>query len=177
MKNNASLEVGEERIIHGVASSLVTTSEDDDHADSDPALKDIPWSVRRIVNFVDDPTEPTLTFRYFILTLIFVIPGAFLSQMSHFRTTSAPYSVFFVQICANYVGQWMAKILPKKNIRVPFSDFEFSLNSGPWSTKEHVLVTISAASGATYNLAYAPISIAELYFDHRINAGVAIVFM
>lgn len=53
-----------------------------DFADDDPALRDIPWHVRRGVSFVDDPTEPTLTFRYFVLTLLFILPGAFLSQMS-----------------------------------------------------------------------------------------------
>lgn len=60
---------------------------------------------------------------------------------------------------------------------MPFTKYRFNLNPGPWSVKEHVLVTISGASGATYNLAFAPISMAELYFGTRINAGVAIVFM
>lgn len=97
--------------------------------------------------------------------------------MSHFRTTYAPYSVFFVQIASNYAGVWLAKVLPAWRVRLPFTSFSFSLNPGPWSVKEHVLVTICAASGATYNLAYAPVSIAELYFGQRMNPGVAIVFM
>jgi OPT oligopeptide transporter protein len=145
--------------------------------DDDPVLRDIPWHVRRVVSLTDDPTEPTVTFRYFVLTLVFVLPGAFLSQMSSYRTTSAPYSVFFVQIISNYAGVWLAKILPSKIIKVPFTRQSFSLNPGPWSTKEHVLVTISAASGATYNLAYAPISIAQLYFDDIIHPAIAITFM
>ncbi|KAG9237072.1 OPT oligopeptide transporter protein-domain-containing protein [Amylocarpus encephaloides] len=145
--------------------------------DDDPVLRDIPWHVRRVISLHDDPTEPTLTFRYFVLTLLFVIPGAFLSQMSSFRTTYAPYSVFFVQIASNYVGIWLAKVLPSTTIRLPGTSRGLNLNPGPWSTKEHVLVTISAASGATYNLAYAPISMAELYFDITINPAIAILFM
>lgn len=125
----------------------------DDFADDDPAVKDIPWTVRRIVSLHDEPTLPTLTFRYFVLTPLFVIPGAFLSQMSHFRTTSAPYSVLFVQIASNYAGLLLARILPVKFIRIPCTKYGFNLNPGPWSIKEHVLVTISAASGANYNLA------------------------
>lgn len=35
--------------------------------------------------------------RYFLLSIIFVGLGAFVSQLSWFRTTYAPYSVFFVQ--------------------------------------------------------------------------------
>lgn len=149
----------------------------DGFADDDPRLNAIPWSVRRVVSLHDDTTLPTLTFRYFVLTILFVVPGAFLSQLSHFRTTSAPYSVFFVQIASNYVGLWLAKVLPTRLFKIPFTNTSFSLNPGPWSTKEHVLVTISAASGATYNLAYTPVAMAELYFGQRINAGVAIVFM
>ncbi|KAI6250199.1 Oligopeptide transporter 1, partial [Erysiphe necator] len=150
---------------------------DNGWADDHPAIKDLPLSVRRVVSLEDDPSLPTLTFRYFALTLFFVIPGAFLSQMSHYRTTYAPYSIFFVQIASDYVGQWLAKALPSWNIKIPFTKFSFNLNPGPWSVKEHVLVTLSAASGATYNLAYAPISIAELYFEEKVNPILAIVFM
>lgn len=145
--------------------------------EDDPRVKDIPPYVRRIVSFKDDTTEPTLTFRYFLLTILFVAPGAFLSQMAHFRTTYAPYSVFFVQIASNYVGVWLAKVLPNWRVKIPFTTYGFSLNPGPFSTKEHVLVTISAASGATYNLGYTPISMSELYFGERVNGAVAVFFM
>ncbi|KAK0637847.1 Oligopeptide transporter 5 [Lasiodiplodia hormozganensis] len=154
------------------------TGENEEAIDeNDPRLKDIPPYVRRIVSLHDDPTLPTLTFRYFVLTIIFVVPGAFLSMMSHFRTTYAPYSVFFVQIASSYAGAWMAKVLPAWQVRVPFTSWGFNLNPGPFSVKEHVLITISAASGATYNLGYAPISMAELYFDTKVNPAVAIFFM
>lgn len=145
--------------------------------EDDPRVRDIPLYVRRIVSLDDDPELPTLTFRYFVLTILFVVPGAFLSMMSHFRTTFAPYSIFFVQIASSYAGVWMAKALPAWNVRVPFTRWGFSLNPGPFSVKEHVLITISAASGATYNLGYAPVSMAELYFGERINPAVAIFFM
>ncbi len=145
--------------------------------DDDPVLKDIPWHVRRVVSLHDDPTLPTITFRYFLLTFLFVAPGAFLSMMSSFRTTYAPYSVFFVQIASNYVGIWLAQVLPATIIRVPLTSAKFSLNPGPWSVKEHVLVTISAASGATYNLGYTPIAMSELYFGLKIHPAVCIFFM
>jgi OPT family small oligopeptide transporter len=143
----------------------------------DERLRDIPPYVLRVVSLTDDPELPTLTFRYFVLTVFFVVPGAFLSMMSHYRTTYAPYSVFFVQIASSYAGVWLAKVLPAWRVRVPFTRLGFSLNPGPFSVKEHVLITISAASGATYNLGYAPVSIAELYFNSRIHPAVAIFFM
>ncbi|KAJ5726535.1 Oligopeptide transporter OPT superfamily [Penicillium malachiteum] len=141
----------------------------------DPEIAALPLQVRQLINLRDDPTLPTITFRYFVLTVIFVIPGAFLSQMSHFRTTQAPYSVFFVQIACHYAGHFLAKILPAWKIGL--GNWSFSLNPGPWSIKEHVLVTVTAASGATYNLGYGPIVLAELWYGTRIQPAVAIFFM
>ena len=162
---------------------LFTTTDDNDSSgetafsEDDPRVRDIPPYVRRVVSLHDDPTLPTLTFRYFILSIIFVVPGAFLSQMSHYRTTYAPYSIFFVQLASSYVGDWWAKALPSRQVRIPFTQWGFNTNPGPFSVKEHVLITITAASGATYNLGYTPVSIAELYFGQRINPAVAIFFM
>ena len=84
---------------------------------------------------------------------------------------------FFVQIASNYAGLWLAKVLPAWEIKITFAKRSFNLNPGPFSTKEHVPVTISAAPGATYNLGYTPISMAELYFDEPVNAAVGIFFM
>ncbi|OTB08953.1 hypothetical protein M426DRAFT_316244 [Hypoxylon sp. CI-4A] len=145
--------------------------------ENDPEISQIPPEVRRVVSLHDDTTLPTLTFRYFLLSVIFVIPGAFLSAMNSFRTTYAPYSVFFVQIAANYVGLWLARVLPNREIPVPFTKRTFNLNPGPWSVKEHVLVTITAASGATGNLAITPIALGDLYFNIRIHPAAAIFFM
>jgi hypothetical protein len=39
------------------------------------------------------------------------------------------------------------------------------------------VITLTAASGATYNLGYAPISLAELYFGETVHPAVAIFFM
>ncbi|KAI2638773.1 OPT superfamily oligopeptide transporter [Hypomontagnella submonticulosa] len=145
--------------------------------ENDPEINQIPPEVRRVVSLHDDTSLPTLTFRYFLLSVIFVIPGAFLSAMNYFRTTYAPYSVFFVQIAANYVGLWLARILPSRELRVPFTGWTFNLNPGPWSVKEHVLVTITAASGATGNLAITPIALGELYFNRLVHPAAAIFLM
>ncbi|KKA17860.1 Sexual differentiation process protein ISP4 [Rasamsonia emersonii CBS 393.64] len=142
-----------------------------------PEIAALPLEVRQLVSLTDDPTLPTITFRYFLLCVIFVIPGAFLSQMSYFRTTQAPYSIFFVQIACHYLGHFLARVLPATVVRVPFTKWSFSLNPGPWSIKEHVLVTVTAASGATYNLGFYPISLAELYYGEKVHPAVAIFFM
>src|SRR3954469_22772867 len=45
-----------------------------------PEIAALPLSVRQLINLEDDPSLPTITFRYFVLSVVFVIPGAFLSQ-------------------------------------------------------------------------------------------------
>jgi hypothetical protein len=56
-----------------------STSEDGPVIEED--LRDIPLVVRNTVSFEDDLNLPTITFRYFLLTFIFIAPGAFLYQM------------------------------------------------------------------------------------------------
>lgn len=146
---------------------------DEDH----PEVQALPLNVRRLVSLTDDTKLPTLTFRYFLLSFLFVTPGAFLAQMSYFRTTQAPYSVFFVQIASHYVGLWLARVLPDRVIRIPFTKYSFNMNPGPWSIKEHVLVTITAASGATSNMAFTPLTMGEIYYKQRVQPAAALAFM
>lgn len=138
-------------------------------------IEELPRIVREAVTFEDDPNTPILTFRYFLLSLIFVAPGAFLDTMNSYRTTSAAYSVFFVQIASHYAGKWLAKVLPSKEINLGF--IKFNLNPGPWSIKENVLVTLTAASGATGNQGTTSIALSELYYNDVTNPAVAIFFM
>jgi hypothetical protein len=149
----------------------------DDAPEIDDSVNELPWAVRRVVSLHDDTTLPTITFRYFLLVALFVSPGAFLEQINQYRSTSAPYSIFFVQIAASYVGDWCARYIPALEVKIPFTKWSFNTNPGPFSVKEHVLVVIAANAGAYYNLAWTPISLAEVYFGQRMNSAVALFFM
>lgn len=140
-----------------------------------PDLFDLPQAVRETVPLTDDPNIPVLTFRYFVLATLFIIPGAFIDTVNMFRTTSAAYSIFFVQIVSHWAGKWMARTLPKRRVNLWL--FLFDLNPGPWSIKETALVTITAKSGATGNLATNALALAELHFGVKIPPHLAIAFM
>lgn len=60
---------------------------------------------------------------------------------------------------------------------MPLTKFAFSLNPGPFHSKENVLVTLTAASGATGNAAWSAISLAQIYYDTHIPVAVALFFM
>ncbi|EDK46126.1 conserved hypothetical protein [Lodderomyces elongisporus NRRL YB-4239] len=141
-----------------------------------PDIAELPQVVRDTVSFEDDPTTPILTFRYFILSIIFIVPGAFIDTMNTYRTTSAAYSIFFVQIASHWFGKWLAKVLPKKRVSLGKLGL-FDLNPGPWSIKETALITITANSGATGSQGLNSLSLAEIYYGEKVNAAVAIFFM
>lgn len=106
---------------------------------------------------------PLLTFRYFLLSVLFVVPGALMDTMNSFRTTSAPYGVLVVQLLSYPLGEWLSQVLPHRDVDLGL--FKFSLNPGPWSVKESILVTLTAASGATGNQGTFGISLAKIFYD------------
>lgn len=144
--------------------------------DLEEDLLELPQVVRETVSLTDDPSIPVVTFRYVVLSTLFVIPGAFIDTMNSFRTTSAAYSIFFVQIASHWCGKYMARKLPAKQVSL-FGLYLFNLNPGPWSIKETALITITANSGATGNLATNTLALANLHFGEVVNPVTAICFM
>ncbi|CAH2355239.1 oligopeptide transporter 1 [[Candida] railenensis] len=164
-----SIEDAEKKVIAGEA-----TFKDDEDIPED--LLDIPKIVRETVPLEDDPTISVVTFRYFLLSIIFVIPGAFLDTMNSYRTTSAAYSILFVQIASHGCGKFLAEVLPRRVFKLP-GGYKFSFNPGPWSIKEAALITITANSGANVSSGISALSLAEIYYGDRVNWAVSIFFM
>ncbi|KAL4784655.1 OPT oligopeptide transporter protein-domain-containing protein [Aspergillus varians] len=150
-------------------------SSDESQYDFESAeFKNIPELVRTVVGFEDDPSLPVVTFRSILLSAIFCIVGSIVSQLSYFRTTTAPFPVFFVILASDPLGRFLARILPA--YKVPLGRFSFSLNPGPWSTKEHAIVGIAANAGSQGQWAtYLPTN-AALYYDITMNPAVALFF-
>ncbi|KAJ7112751.1 OPT oligopeptide transporter [Mycena crocata] len=148
-------------------SSIRTKSATDEYAT-------IPQLVRDVAGFEDDPTLPTLTFRVFVLSTMFVCLGAFTGEGVFFRTTSAKFSIFFIVLISWPLGKLMERVLP--NYQVPLGRFSFSLNPTPFSAKEHVLIGIAGNAGASGNWAtYLPAN-AKIYYDIDMNHAVALFF-
>ncbi|KAE8659227.1 Oligopeptide transporter 4 [Hibiscus syriacus] len=79
--------------------------------------------VRLTVPNTDDPSLPVWTFRMWTGSWVATLP----------------------------IGRFMASALPTTKFRVPgFGSREFSLNPGPFNTKEHVLITIFANAGSAF---------------------------
>ncbi len=103
--------------------------------------------VRLTVPITDDPSQPVLTFRTWLLGLASCVLLSFVNQFFAYRSNQLSVTAVSAQIVTLPLGKLMASTLPKKQIKIPLTKWSFSLNPGPFNLKEHVLITIFASAG------------------------------
>ncbi|KAF9926403.1 hypothetical protein FBU30_004003 [Linnemannia zychae] len=97
--------------------------------------------VAAIVSNKDDSSLPVMTFRYWIMAVVFSCLLSFFNQFFWFRTTPMTLSTLVIQLISYPFGRFLARVLPPG-----------PLNPGPFNIKEHVLVALTAncAGGTAY---------------------------
>lgn len=121
--------------------------------------------VRSAVANFDDPTMPVSTLRAWILGIILamVIPG--MNQFFYMRYPSIVVGSLVAQLVVFPVGRLWARIMPHVQI------FGVSLNPGPFTVKEHVLVTIMATVGAQSAYATDIVAVQRVTYDRPFGFG------
>ncbi|GLB42837.1 putative OPT oligopeptide transporter protein [Lyophyllum shimeji] len=162
---------GGEKAIDEVQVLAAVADFDDPNMDKDAAIAgiledDSPYpEVRSAVANTDDPDIPVSTIRSWTLGLIWaiVVPG--LNQFFFFRYPSVTVTGIVAQLLSFPLGTAWAKFMP--NVKI----FGVPLNPGPFSIKEHVLVTIMATVG--YQSAYATdiVAVQRVYYNQIYNFG------
>ncbi|KAG8904835.1 hypothetical protein FRB99_001091 [Tulasnella sp. 403] len=119
--------------------------------------------VRAAVANTDDPTIPVNTIRAWAIGLAWaiLIPG--LNQFFFFRYPSVTIGPLVAQLLSFPLGRLAAAVLPDISI------FGASLNPGPFSIKEHVLITIMASVGAYSAYATDVVAVQRVYYNQRWN--------
>lgn len=125
--------------------------------------------VRLTVPITDDPTLPCLTFRTWVLGIISCVTLSMLNQFFGYRQNALYVSSVSAQIVVLPIGKLMAASLPKKVIRIPATNWSFSLNPGPFNLKEHALITIFANSGSNSVYAVSILTIVKAFYHRRLN--------
>ncbi|KAJ0967463.1 hypothetical protein J5N97_024380 [Dioscorea zingiberensis] len=120
--------------------------------------------VRLIVPITDDPTIPFLTIRTWVIRLTSCMLLAFVNQFFSYRQNP----IVCIQIVSLPIGRLMAATLPTKVIRVPLTNWSFSLNPGPFSLKEHVLITLFAGAGYG-GFALDIVTLMKAFYHRRLN--------
>ncbi|KAF8160534.1 OPT oligopeptide transporter [Mycena galopus ATCC 62051] len=154
--------------------ALVTSNLSRAGDDGDPAYATLPRIVRELCTFEDDPTTPVLTWRFFVLSVVFTALGAWLTQMGFFRTTYVPYSSkFLLHSHTLYVGKILAAGLPFK--KIGFGKYTFDLVSK--IMPEHVAIVLAANTGATNNLGDFVLAPLAVFYNQPMNGWFAVLFM
>ncbi|PPQ69348.1 hypothetical protein CVT24_001643 [Panaeolus cyanescens] len=140
-------------------------SEFDPNYDSDSVLEDdSPYpEVRSAVANFDDPLMPAATIRAWVLGIIWaiVLPG--MNQFFYFRYPSVSIGGLVAQLLAFPAGRLWARFCPRLSI------FGYELNPGPFTIKEHVLVTIMATVGAQSAYATDIVAVQKKFYDQEYN--------
>ncbi|CAL1360152.1 unnamed protein product [Linum trigynum] len=127
--------------------------------------------VRLTVSPTDDPSLPVWTFRMWFLGLLSCALLSFLNQFFAYRTEALVITQITVQVATLPIGRFMAAALPTKQFRV--GSKAFSLNPGPFNTKEHVLISIFANAGSAFGggSAYAVgiVNIIRAFYHRKIS--------
>ncbi|KAG0048597.1 hypothetical protein BGZ83_006453 [Gryganskiella cystojenkinii] len=132
-------------------------------------------AVRLVVPLTDDPTMVALTFRFWVLSLLFSIMGAVVMQYYMFRATPGTFSIYFVNLASYGLGTLMARILPTKKWTI--GAYSVSLNPGPFNIKEHALIGIAVSTASHSAYAIYTLSVMDLFLKHRINPLGALILI
>ncbi|KAI8050609.1 oligopeptide transporter 6-like protein [Syncephalis plumigaleata] len=130
---------------------------DVDATDALVAEKDNIALIRATVSNKDDTTLPTLTFRFWLISIPFTIFVSIFNQIFWFRTFSIGISGIIVQLITLPIGRLLHRSLPSRS--VGYGRLSFSLNPGPFNAKEHalIIVCISAATSKVFYMQDTPI--------------------
>ncbi|KAJ8475318.1 hypothetical protein ONZ45_g6159 [Pleurotus djamor] len=153
------------------AEAIAIPEFDDPNIDRDEAIAgvledDSPYpEVRSAVANTDDPDIPVSTLRAWVIGMAWaiLIPG--LNQFFFFRYPSVTVGGIVAQLLSFPIGRAWARFMP--NIKI----FGASVNPGPFSIKEHVLITIMATVGAYSAYATDIVAVQRVYYNQNYNFG------
>ncbi|XP_022932316.1 oligopeptide transporter 1-like [Cucurbita moschata] len=131
--------------------------------------------VRLTVPITDDPTEAALTFRTWVLGLMSCCLLAFVNQFFGYRQNQLYISSVSAQIVALPLGKLMAATFPTRVFKVPMLNWSFTLNPGPFTLKEHVLITIFASCGAGGVYAVNIVTIVKAFYRRKLHPAAALM--
>ncbi|PIL32526.1 transporter [Ganoderma sinense ZZ0214-1] len=146
---------------------MVTSPEfDDPNIDPDalPLDDDSPYpEVRSAVANTDDPDMPVNTIRAWVIGVIWAILLPGMNQFFFFRLPGVTVTGIVAQLLSFPLGRLWALCMPKVKI------FGVSLNPGPFTVKEHVIIFLMANVG--YQSAYATdiVAVQRVYYNQTYN--------
>ncbi|PKU69522.1 oligopeptide transporter 7 [Dendrobium catenatum] len=126
------------------------------------------------VPITDDPNAAVVTARMWILGTASCILLSFLNQFFWYRKEPLSITSISAQIAVVPLARMMAALLPDRKFFAGCK-WEFSLNPGPFSVKEHVLITIFANAGAGSVYAIHIVTAVRVFYRQKISFFVSLL--
>ncbi|KAF8937715.1 hypothetical protein BGZ47_008905 [Haplosporangium gracile] len=132
--------------------------------------------VRVTIPNTDDPSMPCNTFRMWFLGLLFTAAVSFVNQFFYLRQTQISIGYSVVALVSLPLGHLMARFLPTREMNL--FGWTFSLNPGPFSIKEHILIGTMTAVNTSTAYAVDIVILQHLFYDDKqpFIAGLLLVF-
>ncbi|KAJ5259589.1 hypothetical protein N7478_012570 [Penicillium angulare] len=121
----------------------------------------------------NDPTEPVLTLRMWMIGIVFCLVVSGLNTLYTLRTPSITISASVVLLLAYPLGKLWEKVIPDWS--VPLGSWSFSLNPGPFNTKEHVLIYIMSNLSVYVRLGADVLTEQQMFYGYRAGWGFQIL--
>ncbi|KAI0250494.1 OPT oligopeptide transporter protein-domain-containing protein [Lactifluus subvellereus] len=125
---------------------------------------DSPYAeVRSAVANTDDPMMPSSTFRAWVVGIIWAVLMAGVNQFFFFRYPTIRLTGFFSLLLTYPICKAWARYLPRISV------FGISLNPGPFTIKEHVIIMIMADICSVPAYATGIIAVQRVYYNQHPN--------
>src|SRR4051794_12675812 len=119
---------------------------------------------------------PCNTFRMWSLGLLFTAAVSFVNQFFYLRQTQISIGYSVVALVSLPLGHLMARVLPTRQMNL--FGWSFSLNPGPFSVKEHILIGTMTAVNTSTAYAVDIVILQKLFYNSEkpFIAGLLLVF-
>lgn len=150
-------------------SSAEEDEDEENDWEGDPSkMNNSPYAqVRAVVPITDDPTIFLNHWRTWFLTTIFVVVFAGVNQFFSLRYPSLTINFLVAQVVCFPVGRLLATLPDWKCSRCHF----FDLNPGPFTKKEHAVVTIAVSLTSTTSYAMYILNAQKSFYNMPLNVG------
>ncbi|KAG9018626.1 hypothetical protein FRB90_011112 [Tulasnella sp. 427] len=161
-----------------------TLTSEASHSEYSPSdNEDSPYpEVRACVSNADDHDMPCLTFRVWVLGILFCASISAVNIFFYFRNLGPWLTFILIEFLAYPCGLALAKVLPIRIWTLPRSlplvgGWEFSLNPSPWNIKEHAMVLIMAYPATNPDYGLSAVAVIEKWYHIEVSLGFTLALL
>ncbi|KAI9432319.1 OPT oligopeptide transporter [Lactarius indigo] len=166
-KRSADLDMHDPEFLFGVSGVPYDDDEDPNFDSTAIILEDeSPYpEVRSAVANTDDPEMPASTLRAWVIGIIWAILVPGINQFFFFRYPSVNLTSIVPLLVSFPIGKAWARYIPNVTL------FGVELNPGPFTIKEHVIITIMASVGSIPAYATDIVAVQKVFYNQNPSFG------